>query len=81
MLNEPSNKADHDNVAQSDIFRSEALSKADPAKCSLYALVSIRFLAHPPLCSVAEMDAGLFAQRIRLPSGRPRMCQTHGSQD
>jgi hypothetical protein len=37
--NESSNKADHDSVAQSDVFRSEALSKAYQAKCSYHWLV------------------------------------------
>jgi len=32
--NESSNKANHDNVAQSDVFPSEAPSKAYQAKCS-----------------------------------------------
>jgi len=54
------------------ISSAEAFFKADEAKCTLYDLVSIRFLAHPPLC--AKTDVGLFAPRNRLPSSRPRMC-------
>ena len=80
--NESSNKADHDNVSQSDVFRSEALSKAYQAKCSYHWLVRYAFSACRPTCSrVAETDVGLFARRIRLPSGRPRMSETDGSQD